>query len=258
MAFWNRNKHRSQECVAWRYPGGSFDAISDKALRSEHTLIAGFTGCGKSTFLRSIIRAALVQHSPAAAKFIIIDPKDTELERLTTIPHTVRRAVTLDECASALEYACAVMQARQAERRKQRSEVYQGAALYIIVDELNPILTDKYDPKRRTKAMWCLEQIVSLGRSANVHLIACTQNPNKKTIPANISDNCTCRFGLHCMTQEQSRQIVMHKGCENLPKHGETIAIIDGTIGRYKLPYVKQEELDELIDYWTSPACRVA
>lgn len=249
MAFWNRT-------VTWNTPGGEYYEISNEALNAEHTLIAGYTGCGKSTFLRSIMHAALVQYSPAKAKFILIDPKETDLYKLRELPHTLRYAVTLDECAAALEYAYKIMQERKTERRKQDAEVYQGAALYVIIDELNPILTDKNDKKRAARSAFYIEQIVSLGRSSNVRIICATQNPNKKTIPANISDNCTCRFGLHCMTMEQSRQVVLTKGCELLPKHGEAIAIINGEMGKYKLPYVTQEEIAPLIRYWTSRECR--
>lgn len=252
MSIFRRKNSKPEQAQPkyWITPGGTYDVLASKALEAEHTLIAGYTGCGKSTFLRAILQAALVKFSPSEAQFIILDPKETDLWEMQDLPHVLRYAVSLTDCLSALRDAYNLMRARQTVRRQQGVEVYEGSAVYVIIDELNPILTNKYDRECRTESEYYIEQIVSLGRSANVHLIAATQNPNKKTIPANISDNCTCRFGLHCMTQEQSRQIVLTKGCEDLPKHGVTIAILNGVMGMYKLPYVTPQEMKPLYDYW--------
>ena len=242
--------------IRWKTPDADYYKISEAALEAEHTLIAGYTGCGKTTFLRSILQVILVKDSPARAKLILIDPKQTDLEKCAKLPHTLRYADDLDKTHDALKYAYEEMGRRQAERRRQDAEVFQGSAIYVIIDELNPILTDKRNKERAVMSQFYIEQIVSLGRAANIHLIACTQNPNKTTIPANISDNCTCRFGLHCMTPIQSRQIILQGGCEYLPKHGETLAIIDGMLGHYVLPYVTPQDIKPLINYWMSSECR--
>jgi hypothetical protein len=39
-----------------------------------------------------------------------------------------------------------------------------------------------------------------------------------------------------------------------LPKHGEAFAIIDGVLDKYKLPYVTQDDIKPLLDYWKSPS----
>lgn len=253
MLFGRTKKKTPPELNTWRTPGGNFYDISAAALDAEHTLIAGTTGCGKTTFVRSIMQAALVRFSPAAAKFILIDPKRFELSEYEKLPHVVRYARTAAESLSALEYAAGVMHARAEELESQGGKHYRGARLYVIIDELNDLMISPLSAKIRR----VMEHIITLGRALEVHLIACTQNPNAKTIPANIVDCYTCRYGLKCMRSVQSRQIVGESGCEMLPKHGETIAIINGEIGRYQLPYVTEEEIAGLIEYWTSDRCRI-
>ena len=238
--------------IKWRTPDGDFWEISNKALEAEHTLIAGTTGCGKTTFLRSIMQAALVQYSPAEAKFIIIDPKRFEINEYKDLPHTIRYENTLAGAANALEYAVDLMEQRASELERSRKKRYAGADIYVIIDELNDLLISDYG-LRIKKAM---ERLITLGRALRVHLIACTQNPNAKTIPANIVDCYTCRFGMKCLRGVQSRQIVGVGGCEFLPRHGETIAVIEGEIGHYALPYVSEDEITPLLRYWTSRACR--
>lgn len=239
--------------VTWQTPGGRYYDISNEALKTEHTLIAGTTGCGKTTFVRSIIQAALVQHSPAEAQFILIDPKRFELIAYKDLPHTIGYANDPEQALRALEQASRIMDQRARKLERSRCTKYDGPDVYVIIDELNDLMLSAYAGKIKR----VMEHIITLGRAMRVHLIACTQNPNAKTIPANIVDCYTCRFGLHCMRGVQSRQIVGIGGCEFLPKHGETIAAIDGQLGKHKLPYVTEADITPLLRYWTSRTCRV-
>lgn len=241
---------RKEKEITWNTPGGDYYNISNCALEAEHTLIAGTTGCGKTTFLRSIFQAALVQYSPARCKFILIDPKRFELTEYADLPHVIRYTDTASGAAEALELAGSILEQRATELKRSRQKHYSGAAVYIIIDELNDLLISEYGGRIKR----AMEHIITLGRALNIHLIACTQNPNAKTIPANIVDCYTCRFGLKCLRGVQSRQIVGVGGCELLPKHGETIAVIEGEVGHWTVPYVTENEIRPLLTYWKSGA----
>lgn len=254
MLFKRKQHKQNYKQMTWQTPGGSYYDISNEALKAEHTLIAGTTGCGKTTFVRSIMQAALVQYSPAEAQFILIDPKRFELIEYSRLPHTITYARTPEEALEALDLAKQIMQTRAEELERTRQKHYAGAAVYVIIDELNTLMISTLSKKIRL----AMEDIITLGRAMEIHLIACTQNPNAKTIPANIVDCYTCRFGLKCLREVQSRQIVGVRGCEELPKHGETIAVIDGSIGHYALPYVTEDQINKLIEYWMSSECRAA
>ena len=239
--------------ITWRTPEGRYYNISNEALKAEHTLIAGTTGCGKTTFVRSIMQAALVQHSPAEAQFILIDPKRFELIAYKDLPHTIGYANDPEQALEALKHANRIMEQRSRELERSRSTRYEGPDIYVIIDELNDLMISELAGKIKR----VMEHIITLGRAMRVHIIASTQNPNARTIPANIVDCYTCRFGLKCMRGVQSRQIVGIGGCEFLPKHGETIAAIDGQLGKHKLPYVTEADIKPLLRYWTSRECIV-
>ena len=239
--------------VTWTTPDGEYYAISAQALKAEHTLIAGSTGCGKSTFLRSVLQAFLTEYTPADAELIIIDPKRTDLWRYAKLPHVRRYIDTKEDALSALSAVYEEIIARQTEARAKDEDEYSGKALFILIDELNPLINDRVLGKRIAQA---LEDITTLGRSAKVHLIAATQNPNRSTLPGNIADNCTCRFGLKCQTPYQSRAIVNQSGCERLPKHGVTLADLNGDIGLFKIPFVTMDEMKPLLSYWMSEECK--
>jgi S-DNA-T family DNA segregation ATPase FtsK/SpoIIIE len=239
--------------ITWRTPEGRYYNISNEALKAEHTLIAGTTGCGKTTFVRSIMQAALIQHSPAEAQFILIDPKRFELIQYKDLPHTIGYANDAEQALEALKQASRIMEQRARELERSRRTKYEGADLYVVIDELNDLMISRLaGPIRQV-----MEHIITLGRAMRVHIIACTQAPNRHNIPASIVSCYTCRFGLKTMHSIESRQIVGVSGCELLPKHGETIAAIDGQLGRHKLPYVSEADINPLLRYWTSKECVV-
>lgn len=258
MAFWNRNKQKTAGSVAtWRTPDGEYYNISNAALTAEHSLIAGATGCGKSTFLHSIIAAALVQHSPAAVRFILIDPKAVELARYKNLPHTLEYTDTEDGALSALEYAQGIMNARYKELVRSGRENWteqDGAAVYVIIEELADLMTC---PLKR-EIQVAIQRLTQKGRAAGIHIIAATQAPSRAVIPAALQLNFTARFALACETAIESKQIIGIAGAEALPDHGEVIYKYRRNIGRYTVPFMKKSEVMELVNYWTSNACRIA
>lgn len=246
-----RTLPRANQLVEWTTPGGEYHNISNCALEAEHTLIAGTTGSGKTVFVRSIMQAALTQYSPAEVQFILIDPKQFELIEYAALPHTLYYADTQEKALQALLIASDIMEQRAAEMKRSRCKHYDGSRLFIVIDELNDLMISTLAGKIKR----VMEHIITLGRAMEVHIIACTQNPNAKTIPANIVDCYTCRFGLRCLRSVQSRQIIGISGCESLAKHGETLAIIDGQIDRWKLPFVTEADIKPLLEWWTSRRC---
>lgn len=250
MSIFRRN--RQPQPKYWITPGGDYSILADKCLQAEHTLIAGTTGCGKTSFLRSVLRALLVKQNPDQAKLMIIDPKQFELMEYEHLPHVIRYDDTKQGAAQALKQAADMVDGRAAYMKQNRTKQCDMPDVYIIIDELNDLMIDKQNGANIKANM---EHIITLGRAVKIHLIALTQNPNAKTIPANIVDCYTCRIGMKCLRNVQSRQIVGINGCENLPKHGAVIAVLDGDVGIYKAPdYIPENGNDDLIAFWERQA----
>ena len=236
-----------RRATTWTTPGGEYSVFADKVLQAEHTLIAGTTGCGKTAFLRSVLRSVLVKQNPDEAKLIIIDPKRFELTEYRKLPHVIRYAQSPSDALEALKEANRILEARAEHLSRTGQKVCKLADVYVIIDELNDLLISRY--ARAIEAE--LEHIITLGRALRIHAICCTQNPNRKTIKANIVTCYTCRIGMKCLSAIESRQIVGMSGCEALPKHGEVIAVLDGEIAHYKAPdYIPEDGNDEIIRFW--------
>ena len=252
MALFRRQTATAPKTTTWHTPSGEYYRISDEALTAEHTLIAGTTGCGKSTFLHSIMHAFLIQNTPADARLVLIDPKRVELSMYKKLPHTIEYANNAPDALSALRSASAVMEQRYAYMEDHGLRKYTGYSIYIIIDELADLMLSNLAREIQDE----LQHLLQLGRAAGLHVIAATQCPNRQVIKAQLVCNFTARFGLKCQSPIESRQIVGFKGCEDLPKFGAAIFTHGADCGAYKLPYIKDEDIQPLINWWTSADCK--
>ena len=251
MSIFRRNKAPKAPKM-WYTPGGEYDVLASKALEAEHTLIAGATGCGKSTFLHAIMQALLVQNSPSEAKLILCDPKAVELKRYARLPHVLRYETEADTILSALNQAIGIMESRyQYMANSDQEEWTDGVKLYVVIEELADLLSSPL--KSHIKV--AIQRLTQKGRAAGVHVIAATQQPSRKMLPAELTLNFTARFGLACETAIESKQIVGVAGCEELPDHGVCIYKYKRNIGMYKMPFVQKSDILPLINYWTSDKC---
>ena len=81
--------------------------------RMPHLLVAGTTGSGKSVGLNTMILSLLYRQTPDQVRFIMVDPKMTELSIYEDIPHLLLPVVTDPAKASrALQWAVDEMERR--------------------------------------------------------------------------------------------------------------------------------------------------
>ena len=233
----------------WITPEGRIYNLFDSCLNQSHLLIAGATGSGKSVFENGLMATALY-NSPAAVRFILIDPKMTELFMYRDLPHTIAYACDGEDMINALRYAVDIIMARNRDAQKRNLRQYDGSHIYVVVDELQDLMTT-----HRKEAFPLLQRIAQIGRSSRVHLIACTQSPICRIIPTELKCNFDARIALRTASKQDSRNILDMTGCENLPnprdvgtafgyyRHGADTEL-------YKLPYVGEDEINRLINYW--------
>ena len=236
-------------------PTGSTSRLFLDCLQQSHLLIAGATGSGKSVFENGLMSAAMLD-SPARKRFILIDPKGTELDIYKDLPHTIQYAHTTGEAIQALQYAAGIVQARFDDMRRRHLRTYDGSHIYIIIDELM-YLMNRQTVKKQVFDL--LQDLLCISRAAAVSIIAITQNPTRDTLPPSIRCNFDARIGLRTATRQDSRNIIERAGCETLPNPRITGCAYGyyrrgGDITLYELPYTTEDEITRLIDYWTGPA----
>jgi energy-coupling factor transporter ATP-binding protein EcfA2 len=131
-----------------------------------HILVAGTTGSGKSTVLRSVLTSLCWSTAPRDLALYLVDLKNEDLVPYAGLPHVLGFAGS-DRLAQA---TLAQVEA-ELDRRIAGSSAAQR--IVLVVDELAQ-LTD--DAKQR------LGRILALGRSKRVNVIAATQHPTAKLV----------------------------------------------------------------------------
>lgn len=236
----------------WITPGGAAYPLFREMLQQPHLLIAGCTGSGKSVLLADLLYQ-ITAASPARAALILIDPKRVELARFRQLPHVIGYANEPGEAVQQLRQAERIMMQRYADLERVGGVETSERDIYVIIDELADLLL-----AARRDVLPLMQRIAQLGRATHVHLIAATQSPSRKTLPAEITLNIPARVALRCQTAIESRQIIGANGAELLPRCGSLIYSSPDGCGRWDgIPYMP-EAVAERVRWWTPSGQRAA
>ena len=230
----------------WHTPGGEVQGFYLDLLKQSHVLVAGTTGCGKSTLINSLLCTALY-YPPEKHMFILIDPKRVELSPWKKTPHVLLHACERDDIVKALKIAVELMDERYEDMEAKGIKTSTDAHIWVIVDEFADLMTTDRD---RVEPL--LVRLAQLGRAANIHLLLATQAPHRAVITAPIKLNMTATVALRCREAIESRLIMGCKGAETLPMYGEGYYMTP----EYRqpipvaIPRISEDECDAMIQWW--------
>ena len=222
-----------------------------------HTLVAGTTGSGKTTFLRSIV-SSLGDIGPHGVSYIIVDGKGGndfidanasgfDIEVAAALgsdepayranpealgpKHAVSVVAWLAEVEIPRRRAVANEKARESgtrwdARRAYIEDIREGRVpllkpLVVIVDEFAQITLAKDDNSKRFQE--AVKEIAQLSRAYLVHLILATQRPDAQVVPPLIKANAPSRIALKLPALGDSITILAEKGAESLAGKGDLI-----------------------------------
>jgi S-DNA-T family DNA segregation ATPase FtsK/SpoIIIE len=218
-------------------------------------LVAGTTGSGKTTFLRSL----LVQIArDADTRVVVIDGKG-EFDYLDLIPaasfapafpevllgheHVVqvldwlvnqeisqRRDVLRDYFRANPSVPKASRQAYYAA--KQRGAVFPIAPLVVFVDEFAELMLSAGPSARSFEDL--VQRVVQAGRSALVHLVLATQRPDANVLRGAIKANLPSRIALALPSHHDSMTVLNAPGAEQLLGKGDLL-YQSSTVDRVRL-----------------------
>lgn len=221
-------------------------------LKQSHLLIAGATGSGKSVLINGLISTA-VYDSPAVARFILLDPKTTELWQWAKLPHTISYSYETGDMIKALKNAVDIMEARLQHMHAVGERLWSGAQVYIVIDELADLLTTC-----KADVVPLLQRTCQLGRAAGIHCIAATQCLLASVLPTQVRVNFASIVCLRTATKQQSRFIIDKVGAEQFPDpkaEGKALAFYrkGADITQLQLYMVPDDEQARLVSWWNSP-----
>lgn len=224
--------------------------------RSPHLLIAGASGSGKSTFLRSALVELLELCPGDLLKLIIIDPKGVEYSGYDSVENMLMPVVKDYTKAIGVLAALAVEIEKRyelfAEIKVRNIESYNEAVNEVSGAELMPhilVIADSFDivlTAHRDEAEGYIERITQAGRSAGVHLLLTTQSvPGKNFLSQFPSKLC-----FRMPEKSDSKKILGGTVSEKLLNEGEAIFYSAGVFPRALVKTVFKEDstIDKLLE----------
>jgi S-DNA-T family DNA segregation ATPase FtsK/SpoIIIE len=211
-----------------------------------HLLVAGTTGSGKTTFVRSILRQ-LKGYGPDNLRTVVVDGKgDTDylglLQPEMFAPTFPDVQLGHQSAVDVLKWATEEMETRRkriveiarqspSPQGVKASDLYRAALadekvspvipLIIIIDEFADIMLA--GKKSADQFEDLVQRICQVGRSRLIHLVLATQRPDKETIRGAIKANLNARAVFRLPTQADSLTVLGRAGAERLMLHGDML-----------------------------------
>jgi S-DNA-T family DNA segregation ATPase FtsK/SpoIIIE len=254
-----------------------------------HLLVAGTTGSGKSVGLNCILLSLLYRLTPAQCRLILVDPKVLELKSYDNIPHLLSPVVTEpSKAVRALKWAVEEMERRYRMMSeisvrnlagfndKVKAAIAKGKPLgrriqigfdpdtgeelfeeqqldyqvlpqiVVIVDELADLMVTV---GKEVEVL--IQRLSQKSRAAGIHLIMATQRPSVDVITGVIKANLPTRISFAVTSRIDSRTILGEQGAEQLLGKGDMLYKPNtDPIRRVHGPFVSDEEVERIADYW--------
>ena len=257
--FWENMKKKQTSLALWKGIDGK---VQIKALDDmPHLLIAGATGSGKSVGVNDFILSLMFQNTPAELKFLMIDPKQVELEMYSGLPYLLGPIVSESgKAIKLLQWACEEMERRYSllkdERVKnlkeynEKMEAESKEKLYrivFIIDEMADLMISSSANKKEAEN--CINRLAAKARAAGIYLILATQRPSVNVITGLIKANIPTRIAFGVVNEVDSRTILGSKGAEDLVGKGDMLYMDPNTKSpiRIQAPFVSTEEIERVV-----------
>ncbi|HER2169467.1 TPA: DNA translocase FtsK, partial [Streptococcus pyogenes] len=217
-----------------------------------HLLIAGETGSGKSTQLRSILSSLIQYKSPDRLKLFLCDLKRSEFPIFRGINHVEGVFVQPAEMVPMLNYL--------REETIRRGDLLDAHVLAHIDDLPDPppyivLCIDEFALLKKEKKIWNLvEEISSIGRALGIFLILSVLRPDRNVLEGALKNNLTVRMGFKCADLINAR-IIGTPGSEKLKENGRMLLKLQGQDGLKEIqaPYLDLDEAKIILESHKSP-----
>jgi hypothetical protein len=182
---------------------------------SNHGLIAGRTGSGKSNLMHVIITTSALKYPPQELRMYLIDLKTVEFAPYQELSHCEAVAVDADR-----EFALSILEGLDQEMLR-RMELFKDTAndiseyrektgdsmprVLLIVDEFQ-VLFEQDDWIAR-EATRLLDRLVRQGRAFGIHVLLGSQSLAGHSLPRATIDQMAIRIALQC-SEADSRLVL--------------------------------------------------
>jgi len=251
----------SSPLFVWLGKDVAGDSIGADLARMPHLLVAGTTGSGKSGCVNAMLSSILLRATPHDVRFVLIDPKQVELNHYESIPHLLTPVITNPrKAATALQNLVREMELRYGmmnlartrsliELNKARAKRDEAPLPYIlcVIDELADLMM-----VAGADVEEAIVRLAQKARAVGIHLVLATQSPRVDVITGLIKANVPSRIAFAVSSQTDSRVILDQNGAESLLGRGDMLFMPLGQnrLSRIQGAYIDEDEIAQLTVRW--------
>jgi len=251
--------------------GDSKKAVWRSLAQMQSLLVAGTTGGGKSNMLNVLICTLLRYNSKRRLRLLLVDLKGgVEFNYYAEIPHLLpitlppkkkddpeREAAIIEDrhdVIPAFEWLVREGEKRLAQLKGDHTKNIGEynyhhpkdamAHIVCIVDEWADV---KLEPKLGKDAEELLINIASRFRAVGIHLIICTQTPNKDVISIRVKNVLPARLAFACPNIHSSMLVIGNGRAAGLGPRGRAIFDWGHTQMELQAPLINNQTVDEMV-----------
>jgi DNA segregation ATPase FtsK/SpoIIIE, S-DNA-T family len=220
--------------------------ITFDLLKQPHILIAGETGSGKSTQLRSILTTMIMSKKASELELYLGDCKKSEFHIFRKVEHV--KCVLSDgkQIAKMLNHI-----KKELKERSDLTEIYEVSHVDDLPEEHQRpyivVCIDEFVMLRKDEiVMDILTEIVAIGRTLGVFAILSMQRPNSQVLDTTIRANLTVSMGFKLRDKIEAR-IVNTPGAEKIKEPGRFIMNSDDAYD-LQAPYLELNKAKKLLN----------
>lgn len=220
--------------------------ITFDLLKQPHILIAGETGSGKSTQLRSILTTMILTKRPDELKLYLGDCKKSEFHIFKKVEHVQCVLSDGKQIAKMLKGI-----KKELTERSDLTEMFEVSHVDDLPKEHKRpyivVCIDEFVMLRKDETvMEILTEIVAIGRTLGVFAILSMQRPESKVLDTTIRANLTVSMGFKLRDKIEAR-IVNTPDAERIEKSGHFIMNAD-KLYDLQAPYLELEAAKKLLN----------
>ncbi|MED1305188.1 chromosome partitioning protein ParA [[Bacillus thuringiensis] serovar konkukian] len=216
-----------------------------------HLLIAGETGSGKSSQIRSVLTTLIQNKTTDNLHLYLCDLKQSEFHLFQKVKHVQSVTYTPEEL-----YPVLFKLKKEIQRRGKLLNQHGINHIDKLPEKIPYIVMciDEYPMLAgERESIKIIKEISAIGRTNGVFLILSMQRPDAEVLDGKIKNNLTVSMGFRCKNATNSK-IMDCAGAENIPKSAKGRMILNfDTLETIQAPYLTEEKAKEIL----KPYCRL-